>query len=58
MSVSYKVIGIFPIVDAESDEHISAPNVVRLDPEKTNIPALIQAGHLEAEPVKTTPKKS
>lgn len=55
---SYKVIGIFPIVDAVSGEHISKPGVVRLDPQKTNIPALIQSGHLDPNPVGPGPKKS
>jgi hypothetical protein len=42
--VKCEVIGQLPIVDAETGTDVVKPHVVTLDDEKTNIPALVQAG--------------
>lgn len=52
--VACEVIGPLPIVDASGAGDIVKPNVVLLDPDQTNIPALIAAGHVKyAEPEDT-----
>lgn len=46
--MKYQVIGSLPIAD------VVAPNIVDLDPETTNIPALVEAGHIK--PISETKK--
>lgn len=45
--VRCEVIGQFPIVDAKTGADVLKGSVVQLDPEKTNIPALVEAGHVK-----------
>lgn len=50
MSDQYRVTGPVPIYGVHPGE------IVRLDPETVNIPALLAAGHVRLEPVKTPSK--
>lgn len=52
MIMKYQVVGSLPIAD------VTAPDVVDLDPETTNIQALIDAGHIaEIKETKKAPAK-
>lgn len=51
MSDQYRVVGSRPICGVLPGE------IVRLDPESVNIPALIAAGHVKLEPEKKPAKK-
>lgn len=46
MTVRAKVIGQFEIVGVDG-KSVAAPGVVELDETVTNVPALVQAGHIE-----------
>lgn len=48
----YKVIGLLEIADKTKGQ------VVELDPEKVNIPALLEAGHIEPLEEKPSPKEA
>ncbi len=53
---TYEVAGVLPIRDAVTRESVHSGGTVRLDPTRTNIDALIEAGSLKPLPVKA--KKS
>lgn len=54
--VRCEVVGQLPIVDAETGADVVKPNVVTLDDERTNIPALTQAGLVKVLPAKKAGK--
>lgn len=54
--VTVKVVGAMPIRDAVTREDVPEGQTVRLDPAKTIIKALVQAGAVELIDTKAGPK--
>jgi hypothetical protein len=51
-TATYEVTGALPIRDAVTRESVQPGGTVRLDPTRTNIDALIEAGSLKPLPAK------
>jgi hypothetical protein len=51
-TATYEVAGVMPIRDAVTRESVQPGGTVRLDPTRTNIDALIEAGSLKPLPAK------
>lgn len=56
-TVSCTVIGPCPIVGADGKD-VNPGGVVELDPDITNIPALIEGGHIRMADTATTPNEA